>query len=721
MSKEKSNKWANIYKTRTVIILLMGSIIVILLSILLIDILAGEPGKYRGIQSILYILSLIIVGYLFYFIIKFFKGIDLINDNAYLMSKGQLNISDIMVDKVKGLETLCTAFNDMKSNLLTFIELTKTNIVIISDAVDEVTKSIGNSLKGNEQIVASMGDLAEKSQQQLKNAKDTLDSIYNVDERVSSIEKSLANIEKIAKEVIGSTTKGNENLDEYYQQMDVITDNLSSTSSSIDQLNGELEKINNLGELITEIAEQLKMLALNASIEAARAGESGIGFSVVATQMNKLSDETSKSIKKINMLLNTVSSSSENVKGSIVNCIENYNLSKDLFSQVKESFYTIKENADVLSEDVDKVYLEAGIISNSTHEVKDKSQYFLDVSNKISSASTEVAAVTQQEVASSEIVSTNILSLKDMLYEIERLVRKFKTSVTPVEKISEKKLKIVFLSPLDNDFWVGVRQGTMYAKKELATKNAEVEYLGFHENSWGNILNSFTELLDKEVDGFVIPGFGEEVVPLIEKASQKNIPVMTFNCDLSVPSKRISYFGPDINEAGILAADFMIKALNGVGNVAIIRYGLNVIINRVRTERIKEVIAKKKKISMVGEIEVKDNNEDVYQATKTLLERNPNIDGIFIIGGGVIDAAKAIKDLNMVGKTKIVCFDFNREMLEFIKEDIIYAAIGQDPFGQGHDPVIYIYNYLVENIKPESEVIQTRTDVVDKSNVDDLI
>lgn len=285
----------------------------------------------------------------------------------------------------------------------------------------------------------------------------------------------------------------------------------------------------------------------------------------------------------------------------------------------------------------------------------------------------------------------------------------------------KKKLKIVFLSPLDNDFWVGVRQGTMYAKKELATKNAEVEYLGFHENSWGNILNSFTELLDKEVDGFVIPGFGEEVVPLIEKASQKNIPVMTFNCDLSVPSKRISYFGPDINEAGILAADFMIKALNGVGNVAIIRYGLNVIINRVRTERIKEVIAKKKKISMVGEIEVKDNNEDVYQATKTLLERNPNIDGIFIIGGGVIGAAKGIKDLNMVGKTKIVCFDFNREMLEFIKEDIIYAAIGQDPFGQGHDPVIYIYNYLVENIKPESEVIQTRTDVVDKSNVDDLI
>ena len=153
----------------------------------------------------------------------------------------------------------------------------------------------------------------------------------------------------------------------------------------------------------------------------------GIGFSVVAAEMNKLSDETSKSIKKINLLLNTVSSSSENVKNSIANCIENYNLSKDLFSKVKESFYTIKNSTDILSENVNQVYSEAGIISNSTHEVKEKSKYFLNVSDNISSASTEVAAVTQEEVANTEVISKNILSLKDMLFEIEKLVRRFKT------------------------------------------------------------------------------------------------------------------------------------------------------------------------------------------------------------------------------------------------------------------------------------------------------
>lgn len=722
ISETKIPKFKIVNRTRNVILTLVVSLIVVLLILLTSGFWINDHEIYKKSQMVFCILGLVITVYFLFFQMKFFKGIDLINYNAQLLSKGQLNISDILINKAKGLETLCIAFNDMKTNLLSFTELTKSNIVIISDAIDKVSKSIEMSYKGNEQIAVSMGNVSEKAHEQLKTVKDTLDSIYNVDERIKSIESSLASVENFVSSVVYSTKVGNDNLDGYNQQTNVITDNLSSTSNFIDHLNMELKEVNQLSGLIVSITDQLKMLAFNASIESARAGESGKGFSVVADQMNKLSDEARNSIKKINTVLNNVSESSNKVKSSIASCIESYDVSKELFSAIKESFYSIKNNADILSTDTKKVYSEASVISRNAHEVREKGQEIFDASNKIFSETQEVAAVTEEELAGTEIITNNISTLNNMLYGIEKLVKRFKTAVVPVDAVSAKKLKIVFLSPLDHEFWVGVRQGVMYAQKELAMKNAEIEYIGFNENNSGDrIAEAFAGYLDKGCDGIVCPGFTQEMVSLIDRASRKNIPVMLFNCDLPVPSKKTAYFGPDINEAGTLAADFMIKALNKKGSVAIFRGSLDISVHKARSEKIKERLKSYRKVKLVEEIEASDNHDVVYNAVKTFLSKNKNIDGIFTTGGGIAGAAKAIKELNLVGKTRIVCFDFNKEVFEFIKEDIIYAAIGQDPFGQGHDPVIYLYNYLVSNEKPESEIIWTRTDVVDKHNVNELI
>lgn len=675
----------------------------------------------KKVQNICAVIALGIGVFLHITMFRFFKGINVVNYHANLLSKGQLNTSDILLSKAKGLETLCTAFNDMKTNLLSFTELTKTNIVTISDAIDKVSKSIDSSLKGNEQIALSMGNVSEQAQEQLINVKETLESINNVDARISSIEASIASIERFVNSVVDSTNLGNENLAQYYQQMNVITDNLSKTSNFIEHLNLELKEIYQLGSLIMTITDQLKLLAFNASIESAKAGESGRGFSVVSNQMNKLSSETRNSITKINTLLNNVSESSKNVRKSIANCIESYDVSKELFSTIKESFDTIKNNADILSTDTKKVYSEASIISSSTHGVKEKGQDLLKASNLITAATKEVAAVTEEELAGTEVILSNLSALKEMLYGIEKLVKRFKTTVVPVDKVSEKPLKIAFISPLDHSFWVGVKQGVRYAQKELAMKNTEIEYVGFKENSPEKIVKAFAEYVDMEVDGIVVPGFSNELVPLIDKAAQKNIPVMIFNFDLPIPSKKTAYFGPNVNEAANIAGEFMIKALNGKGNVAIFRGSLDVSVHRVRTEKIKECLKEYKKINIVGEVEASDNFDVVYNAVKNFLSKNNDVDGIFTTGGGITGAAKAVKDLNLVGKTRIICFDFDKEVYEYIKEDVIYAAIGQDPFGQGHDPIIYLYNLLVANQKPESDIIWTRTDVVDKHNVDDLI
>ena len=83
--------------------------------------------------------------------------------------------------------------------------------------------------------------------------------------------------------------------------------------------------------------------------------------------------------------------------------------------------------------------------------------------------------------------------------------------------------------------------------------------------------------------------------------------------------------------------------------------------------------------------------------------------------------AQVVEEKGRAGKTKIVLYDFMRDILEYIKKGVVTCAIGQDPFRQGHDPVIYLYNYIVKRQTPPSDHMWTRIDVVDIDNVDNML
>jgi methyl-accepting chemotaxis protein/ribose transport system substrate-binding protein len=81
--------------------------------------------------------------------------------------------------------------------------------------------------------------------------------------------------------------------------------------------------------------------------------------------------------------------------------------------------------------------------------------------------------------------------------------------------------------------------------------------------------------------------------------------------------------------------------------------------------------------------------------------------------------AKAVEELGLKGK--IVCFDFVEETINCIKNGTITCSIGQDPFSQGHSPIIYIYNYIAAGQKPSQGKVWTRMDIVDSSNVNNIL
>ena len=229
--------------------------------------------------------------------------------------------------------------------------------------------------------------------------------------------------------------------------------------------------------------------------------------------------------------------------------------------------------------------------------------------------------------------------------------------------------------------------------------------------------NTLRDKIKAGCDGIIAPGFISKTY--VESANEKNIPIMAFNCDFEEGADRLSYFGPDVYSAGTLAGELAIKAVDGEGEVAIFIGDLQTSINKIRRDTIVAALSKKKKVKLVAEVEAAINDKEVYIKTKETLNNFPNLKAIVITSGGFTGAVDALIECNRVGKTQIVCFDIEQRTYELMKKGIIYGAVGQDPFGQGHDPIVSMYNYLVANVIPEN-ISYTRTDVIDIRNANDL-
>lgn len=187
------------------------------------------------------------------------------------------------------LGSLADAFNMMVASLASLVEQVRNAATDMSSATNEILLSSAQMIKG-----------AEEQQNHINTITSAVDEIAVSMQQVANNAEAAARASQMATE---AAQKGEKSVEETIRGMHRIRNTVQVTGKKIKSLGDRSLEIGEITTMIEEIARQTTILALNAAIEAARAGEHGRGFGVVAEEVRKLAERSSKATQDIGDLI----------------------------------------------------------------------------------------------------------------------------------------------------------------------------------------------------------------------------------------------------------------------------------------------------------------------------------------------------------------------------------------------------------------------------------
>ncbi|NLG87902.1 MAG: hypothetical protein GX494_01585, partial [Clostridiaceae bacterium] len=324
----------------------------------------------------------------------------------YLTNEGSKHLTEAVNESEKA--------SVLNKNLTEIIRQVNITTESLFENVNKCNDSIKENQQGLTSVTRSIQDIS-------KAVEESAVAVNNVSNYISDSSQLINEAYSISKEVeneFRSTYEtilvGAKEADEVMQHLDIMRNSIQSAVSAVTELQEKMDVIGQFLENITNIASQTNLLALNAAIEAARAGESGRGFNVVAEEIRKLADQSSRTAKDIQEITieaqNTTSNAIEDVQKGNASVEEGFAKIADVMK--------ILGNAKTSIESVNqKLYAEYEMMDKVAERFRNMREHL----ETLAAASEENSASTQQVLAMTMVQNEAITNTAEMIKKIKEL------------------------------------------------------------------------------------------------------------------------------------------------------------------------------------------------------------------------------------------------------------------------------------------------------------
>lgn len=293
---------------------------------------------------------------------------------------------------------LGSSFDQMISQIRELTKNVKASSVSVAETSESILQMTKETNSAMNEISGTIQEVAKGSQEQAADIDKNSQNVNELAKLLDSISGSTREISSHSEESRSLGNKGLEEVKILIEKSEETGQAAKDVNNIIFEVKKSAEEINAITEAINQIADQTNLLALNAAIEAARAGEAGRGFSVVADEIRKLAEQSSKATQEISSLIanmNLRTNEAVTAMGVAIDAVGEQVKSVDSTKTVFGEIITSIERLDKMVE----------VIKDSTHEMDNKKNQIVENTQNISAVSEEVSASTQEVSASSEEVT----------------------------------------------------------------------------------------------------------------------------------------------------------------------------------------------------------------------------------------------------------------------------------------------------------------------------